>query len=139
MKLDLSSLEQAIKSFQLAVSIVEEDPKLEETFSADQIKLMRSGVIQHFEFCYELCWKMIRRYLLSDEGEDVNALSRKDLFRLAAKKQLIASPECWFVFHLARNETSHTYSEAKAQEVYDIAKQCLPEAQTLLANLEERL
>jgi len=106
------------------------------SLSAAQSRLMRAGVIQNFEFCYEISWKMFRRQLQQDEGvEEVGVLSRKDLYRLAAQKGLLDDPEAWFIFHKARNETSHTYNEHVASEVYKIALDFLVVAQSLLKKL----
>ncbi len=42
-------------------------------------------------------------------SEEVNRLSRKDLFRIAADKGIIVDPSTWFIYHQARNETLHIY------------------------------
>ena len=43
----------------------------------------------------------------------------------------------WMIYHDARNETSHTYNDKKAEEVFEIAKQFFPDAKSFLANLEK--
>ena len=87
-----------------------------------------------------MAWKALKRYLESDEGtENVDALPRRDLFRMAAEKGLLNDPLEWFGYHRARNETVHTYQEAKAEEVYSVAKRFEAAASTLLKNLEARL
>jgi nucleotidyltransferase substrate binding protein (TIGR01987 family) len=107
--LDFSSLQNALNSL---------DKALAEPIN----EFVRDAAIQRFEYCYELCWKMLRRVLAEDQGtEAISALSRRDLFRLAAQKHLIDDPLIWFEFHKARNETSHTYNETKALEVYHTA------------------
>lgn len=100
---------------------------------------LRDSVIQRFEFTYELAWKSLKRYLEEDEGtENVDILSRRDLFRLAAEKGLLDDPLAWFGYHQARNETVHTYREAKAEEVYTVAAAFQAEAGRLLERLEAR-
>lgn len=102
-------------------------------------EFIRDAVIQRFEYCYELAWKTIRRYLADDVGSETLApLSRKDLFRLAADKQLIADPVLWFKYHHARNSTSHTYDEATAELVYQAAVAFYEDAIKLLQELEQR-
>jgi nucleotidyltransferase substrate binding protein (TIGR01987 family) len=99
---------------------------------------LRSGVIQHFEFTFELCWKLIQRWL-RDNAPATDAdlpRSRRELFRQAARFALIADPSHWFAYGDARNLTSHTYNEATADTVFRAAQQFLPDAQRLLANLE---
>jgi nucleotidyltransferase substrate binding protein (TIGR01987 family) len=106
---------------------------------ADQRDVMRAGVIQNFEFTYELCWKFIKRRLESDLGAVyVDGVSRKELFRLAAEHRLIASAQDWFLVHASRNETVHTYDPTTAEEVYAAAKGFLVAAKELLAELKRR-
>jgi nucleotidyltransferase substrate binding protein (TIGR01987 family) len=138
MKLDLTPLQKALTSLQEAI-----DSTTDELFmnglSESQQRTMRAGVIQNFEFTYEISWKMLRRQLKSEEGEeDVARLSRKDLYRLAAQKGLLDDPESWFVFHRARNETSHTYDQSIANDVYLIVLKFLPSAQALFNQIESR-
>ena len=125
-KLILTALGKAVSSLSVALA----QPKDEFT---------RDAVIQRFEYTYELCWKFIRRDMMNDQGSElVNSLSRKDLFRLAADKQLIADPVPWFLYHQARNETSHTYNEKKAEETYLVAKEFCTVAKDLFSKLEEK-
>lgn len=96
-----------------------------------------SGVIQHFEFTYELGWKFIKRWLSVNIGKsEVEGLSRRGLFRLAKEFGLIDSVDEWMLFHAARNETSHTYDENTAEEVFEVSIKFLPVAKKLLTQLE---
>lgn len=102
-------------------------------------KLMRDGVIQRFEFSYELAWKTLRRHLEEEWGrENVEAQSRRELYRQGAEAGLLTSVESWFAYHRARNETSHAYDERKAALVYAAAREFLPDAEALLAQLEQK-
>jgi len=122
----LTPFGKALSSLELAL----QQPKNE---------FIRDSVIQRFEYSYELAWKMLRRYLVEDMGAETLApLSRKDLFRLAADKQLINDPLPWFEYHVARNTTSNTYDEAVAEKVYQAAKTFFIDASHLLAELERR-
>jgi nucleotidyltransferase substrate binding protein (TIGR01987 family) len=122
----LQPLEQAVSSLKRAL----EQPKNE---------FIRDSVIQRFEFTYELAWKALKRYLENDEGgENVDSLSRRDLFRLAAEKGLIVNPLAWFEYHRNRNESSHTYAEAKAEEVFTAAQNFLPDVTALVATLAQK-
>lgn len=125
-KLVLLSLEKAVVS-------------LDEVLGIDKTVIVRDATIQRFEYTYELCWKMMKRFLVMDEGrEKVESLHRKDLFRLAAEKGLIGDAAAWFDFHQARNETSHTSEEERAEQVYEVARRFAPAARALLRELERR-
>jgi nucleotidyltransferase substrate binding protein (TIGR01987 family) len=137
MPLDFRSLKQATEAMDAVLAKSLDVPFMG---SLDDVArdAIRSGVIQHFEFTYELCWKFIQRWLnLNHPGEDASLpRSRKDLYRLAARHGLIADPSPWFEFGDARNLTAHTYDRAKAALVHQVAAKFLPEAQKLLAQLE---
>jgi len=138
MKLDYSALNKAISSLSEAITSTTDVAFMSKLNQAQQ-RTMKAGVIQHFEFTYELSWKMLRRQLIQEEGkETIDALSRKDLYRLAAKKQVLEDPENWFVFHRARNETSHTYDEKIAKDVYEVSLLFISSAQKLLKTLGNR-
>ncbi len=124
-KLYCQPLSEAIDSLQRAIA----QPKDE---------FIRDSVIQRFEYTYELSWKLLKRYLEDAEGVvQVDHLSRKDLFRLAAEKGILDDPQAWFEFHIARNETSHTYNESKAEAVYQVALRFLSPARALLEELKK--
>ncbi|MCZ7555170.1 MAG: nucleotidyltransferase substrate binding protein [Bacteroidia bacterium] len=100
---------------------------------------IRAGVIQHFEFTYELAWKFMKRWLELNVGATVvDGVTRRELFRHAAEQRLISDVEAWMRFHDARNISTHTYEPEVADEVLRIAYAFLPEAQSLLENLEVR-
>ncbi|GGO85187.1 nucleotidyltransferase [Marinobacterium nitratireducens] len=126
MSLILIPLQKAVASLELAL----QQPKNE---------FIRDAVIQRFENTYELCWKMLRRKLIEDQGEaSVALLSRRELFRMGAEYGFIGDSQRWITYHRARNETSHLYDEKKAEEVYLVAVDFLPSAQALLDSLERR-
>jgi len=132
MTLDLSALEKAIASLEEAISVSQKLP------SQVSFGIVRDSVIQRFEYTYELGWKLLQRWIkLNISPEDAEPRTKKDLFRLAAKKQMIENPEAWFLFAEARNEVAHTYNEKNAQHVYDVALNFLPAVKTLYSELEQ--
>lgn len=82
-----------------------------------QTDIERAGIIQYFEFCFELSWKILKK-ILKYKGELVTNLGPRDIFRLAARYDLISEPEKWFQFLEDRNLTSHTYKEETAKYVF---------------------
>jgi len=134
--LDYSSLQKAVTRLEESLNVVEEYKTSEQP---QLIRTLISGVVQHFEFTYELSWKFIKRWLGENLGKSqVDGLSRQELFRLAAEYKLIDSVENWMLFHRARNETSHTYNENTADEVFKVAVTFLPEATKLLNALQSK-
>ena len=54
---------------------------------------VRSGIIQNFEVAYELSWKMMKHSLETNiSAESVDGVTRRELFKKAAKNRLIAPP-----------------------------------------------
>ncbi len=89
-----------------------------ETFrNNDRTEQERAGIIQAFEYCFELSWKMMKR-ILHERGKVAN--SPREVFRMAALEGFIIDPEIWFEFIKKRNLTVHTYNESDAQSVLDI-------------------
>lgn len=124
--LDFSSLEDALKTFEEVIQ--------KKNISA----LERDGVIQRFEYTFELCWKSIRKILLLEGRAEVSS-SPKPLLREAHQENLIEDLDTWFAFIEARNRTSHTYHQKTAEQVYQDIQFFGVEARKLLEKLNERL
>ena len=134
MELNLTPLELALASLKEVAEL--DRAKQDLKMSA----VVRDSAIQRFEYTYELAWKTLQRYLQQDMGVDnVDHLSRKDLFRLAAEKALLNDPEQWFEYHQKRNRTSHTYDLNTAESVYRSAVSFVHDAQQLLDVLQKRI
>lgn len=67
-----------------------------------------SGAIKSFEYCYELSWKTMKKFL---EFQGVIVASPRDCFREAARLGIIKDPVIWFEFIKKRNITVHCYEE----------------------------
>jgi nucleotidyltransferase substrate binding protein (TIGR01987 family) len=85
----------------------------------DQTEQERAGIIQAFEYCFELSWKAMKR-LLEERGKIAN--SPRETFRMAALEGFIDDPELWFEFLKKRNLTIHTYQEHEAASVIAICE-----------------
>ena len=103
--------------------------------------IIRDSTIQRFEYTYELAHKMLKRFLKMNAANphDIDALSFKELVRLAAVNGLINNPEDWFVYRKARNDTSHGYDENKAVLVYNQIQPFAQSATSLLIELKKRI
>ena len=80
----------------------------------DTTEQEKAGIIQAFEYCFELSWKIMKR-LLQERGKIAN--SPRETFRMAALEGFIHDPEIWFDFIKKRNLTVHTYHEEEANKV----------------------
>jgi len=137
MTLDLSSLRKAVGSLERAIKVA--NTVIQGKVDTDQKEVIRSGVIQNFEFTYELCWKFMKRWLEENAaGAAVDGLTIKELFRMAAERHLIKDVEAWFDYHKKRNKTSHTYNEVIAEDVFNTAVCFVTDAKDLLKLLEEK-
>ncbi len=138
MKLDLSSLRKAVESLEKTLKVVD-DRAFMARLNTDQKDAVRAGVIQNFEFTYELCWKFMKRWLEVNLGSTyVEGVTRRELFRLSAENRLLTDVDRWMEYHDARNEIAHTYDEDTAQDVFQTASNFLADAKKLLQALEAR-
>lgn len=136
-KLDYSSLEKSVASLGRAIQVASHVIKGKVNTSEEEV--IRAGVIQNFEFTYELCWKFMKRWLERNfNPTSIDGMTRKELFRLAAEHQLINDVEAWFSYHNFRNETTHAYDEQTAADVYASAVKFIHEAQALLKVLQSK-
>jgi nucleotidyltransferase substrate binding protein (TIGR01987 family) len=78
-------------------------------------ELEKQGLIQTFEYTYELAWNTIKDFL-TDQGEN-EIFGSRDAFRLAFERGLIDNGDTWMEMIKSRTLTSHTYNEEIAEEI----------------------
>lgn len=78
-------------------------------------KVERAGIIQGFEFTFELFWKTFKA-AAEEQGSRVD--SPKGALKKAYQSQLIDDESLWLQMLNDRNETSHIYNEALAVAIY---------------------
>lgn len=136
MGLSYTSLEKAIIALEMGIEVYEKKKLMED--NQEEIEIIKSGIIQNFEVCYEISWKLMKKWLSENIGTSaVDGISRKELFRIAAQNKLIRDVEKWFIFHEARNLTSHDYDGIKAEDVFREALTFPAYARRLHERLEE--
>jgi nucleotidyltransferase substrate binding protein (TIGR01987 family) len=123
--LDFTPLERALQTLQDA------------QVRPPQNDLERDGVIQRFEYTFELCWKSIRKALLFLGRAEVSG-SPKPLFRDAMEEHFIGTIEPWFAYLEARNATSHIYNRDQAEKVFNAIQGFAIHAEALLNALKQR-
>lgn len=138
MPLELDSLRKAIAALR-AVLAKSDDADFMGGLDEVARNAIKSGVIQHFEFTYELSWKFMKRWLETNVSRTVaDGVTRRELFRLAAEQRLIVDVDGWMRHHEARNQTAHTCDPAIAEHVYAAAHEFARDAERLLRALEAR-
>ena len=87
---------------------IEFDPELDEI-------IIRDAKIKRFEFCFEMFWKLMQKYLR--EIELVDCYSPRSCFRESLKVGLINENETEIALEMARerNLLVHVYNEKLAQ------------------------
>ncbi len=79
--------------------------------------VIRDGVIQRFEFTFELAWKSLREYM-EDQGSDMSGIVfSKQVFKAAYAAQIIDNDQTWIAMLNSRNVTSHVYDDEQAAQV----------------------
>jgi nucleotidyltransferase substrate binding protein (TIGR01987 family) len=134
----LSSLQRSVSAL-AGVLAKSDDTEFMSNLDDVARNAVRAGVIKHFEFTYELCWKFIKRWLETNvSATAADGVTRRELFRLGAENRLIDDVEQWMRYHEARNLTSHIYQPEIAESVYNTAHDFARDAARLLAALEAR-
>lgn len=137
--IDFTPLKKAIRSLQEGIQVVSNNVWFYDQSEPVQNTLI-AGVIQNFEFVYELSIKMLKRQLESEAASpmEIDETRFKDLLRIAAEKGLIRNVEAWFNYRTMRNITAYTYDHEKAEQVYEDTLGFLEDAQLLFNRLEQR-
>lgn len=137
MPMDISPLKAANETLKHSLSVVSNTIEYNK-LSDWQKETMQAGVIQHFEICYEISWKMIKYWLETNiDPKFASSISRIEFYRRAREHSLIEDIELWMGYHNARNKTSHIYDEEIAKEVFDRACEFSQDADKLIAILEK--
>lgn len=103
---------------------------------------LRDGLIQRFEFTYDLAHKTLRRVIQSRaaDADKVAAMSFPELIRTADEQDLVAHGwPVWKHFRDKRNITSHTDDSDKARDVASQVPAFLDEVRALEQRLAAKL
>lgn len=103
---------------------------------------IRDGLIQRFEFTYELSHKMLKRYLEATAAnpEEFDTMTFQDLIRTGNEKGLLLGDWTdWRRYRDMRSRTSHTYDEETALQVVAGIPAFLAESAFLVQSLQKQL
>jgi len=79
-------------------------------------ELEEQGLIQAFEYTYELAWNVMKDYFSHVQAEQ-NVLGSRDAIQLAFNRGLISDGKIWMDMIESRIKSSHTYNEDTAKEI----------------------
>jgi nucleotidyltransferase substrate binding protein (TIGR01987 family) len=132
MSLDTTALANAVQRLREGLARHRAEPNDEQ---------LRDGLIQRFEFTYELSHKTLRRYLQerSPSSEEVARMSFAELIRAGTAQGLLnAEWPAWRHFLDIRTRTTHTYDADTAAAVVAEIPSFLEEVEYLCVQLRQR-
>ena len=83
----------------------------------DLNELEKQGLIQSFEYTYDLAWNVIKDFYEYQGITDIQG--SRDAIRIAFKMGLIEDGKGWMQMIGSRIKSSHTYNEDIALEIYN--------------------
>jgi nucleotidyltransferase substrate binding protein (TIGR01987 family) len=102
-------LAQRVTTFTHAVQ------RLHDAVNQPDNEFIRDAVIQRFECCYELAWKMLKLQLSRD---GIEAQTPRHTIQMALQAGYIDDGNVWSEIQRMRNLTNHTYDVTMAAQVY---------------------
>ncbi|MGE0267563.1 MAG: HI0074 family nucleotidyltransferase substrate-binding subunit [Candidatus Omnitrophota bacterium] len=93
--------------------------KLQEGVDSARNELEKDGVIQRFEFTFELLWKSIKIYL---GHQGITVKTPRESFKAAFKIGIIVKEQEFLDMLEDRNKTSHIYSKEESEKIFNRIK-----------------
>ena len=118
------------ENYSNALCRLKESLKIEEP---DEVHI--DGIIQRFEFTFELAWKTMKEYL-EFMGIASDMVGPRGTLKTAFEQGLIYDGDTWIKMMEARNNMAHRYSYDESRKIYEDIKDTYV---TLLENLCEKL
>ena len=106
---------QRFSNFKKALGRFEEAVKMD-----TQDRLAQEGLIQRFEYTFELAWKCLQDLFQERGLEEIRG--PKPVLQQAFQDGLIRDGVLWMEMLRARNESSHIYDEKVFLQIYAQAK-----------------
>ena len=109
----LFKLKDAINYYELQI--------VEKNIDDEQlINIVKEGLIQRFEYTYELAWNLMKDYAFYQGNSNVGG--SRDAIKESFKLNLISDCEIWFDIIASRMQTSHNYNEETVNEIFNKIK-----------------
>jgi len=127
--------QQRLSNFRRALTQLDEAIELMQ--QRELSRLEKQGVIQAFEYSYELGWNTLKDFLVWQGLEGI--VGSRDTIREGFSKGLIEDGHGWMQMLTDRNRTSHTYNEETAEAILEnIRKQHHSLLKALVKTLADR-
>ncbi len=81
--------------------------------------LEKSGIIQIFEYTFELAWKTMKDYL---KEADIEVNFPREVLKTAFSYEIIEEGDTWIDMLEKRNLMSHTYDKKNSELAYTLIK-----------------
>ena len=112
--MDFDQLKKAISRLEEMLNAYKDDTADRTELEQDAIQ---DSLVKRFEYTLEVAWKSCKRYLFEEGFVEAATGSPKSIMRLAFEHGIIQNSKNWIEYINARQDTSHDYSEEKADHV----------------------
>ena len=116
--MDYIQLETAIKRFAEMLEAYRHNEKRKPL----EQEAVQDSLVKRFEYTLEVAWKTCKRHLGEEGFMQAATGSPKDIMRLALEAGLITDLQGWLDYINVGQNTSHDYSEDKAECALDMAE-----------------
>jgi nucleotidyltransferase substrate binding protein (TIGR01987 family) len=114
-----NTLKAKLEDFLIALHTFQQSLNLDlRKYDDIELDTIKNGQVQKFEYCAEICWKMIKVFLIDVHGVEV--LSPKSAVKEFFKVGLISEQEYELLIQMLddRNRLSHIYNEKYFDDIY---------------------
>ncbi len=134
----IDRLKQRFNNFQKAYNLLK---SVFENKSINDLSILeKEGVIQRFEYTYELAWKTLKDYLEYSGLLNNIDITPRNIFKEAYSSKIINRQDIYIDMMLSRNLLSHTYDIKKFEAILEkIENEYLKELETLHTYLLEKI
>lgn len=123
---------QRFRNFSRAFSLLREALELK---PSELSQLEKEGIIQRFEYTFELAWKVLKD-VMENDGIALDKISPKAVVRQAYSAKYLDNPDVWLKMIGDRNLMSHTYDFSKFEAVINTLRELyMPELEDLYHDL----
>lgn len=126
---------QRFENFERAFRLLQEPL---ERGSGELSDLEKEGVIQRFEYTFELAWKTLKDYLVYS-GVAFDQITPRSVIKQAFAAKIIADGQAWIDMLEQRNMMSHTYDSEKFETAFrDVSQRYLAALEQVFAWLKHK-